>query len=37
MKNTQHLTESQLQTQVFEWAQLMTGKYPELSYTTERS
>ena len=31
MKQMQHLTESQLQIQVFEWAQLMTGKYPELS------
>ena len=31
MKQMQPLTESQLQIQIFEWAQLMTGKYPELS------
>ena len=30
MKKIQPLTESQLQIQIFEWAQLMTGKYPEL-------
>ena len=30
MKQMQPLTESQLQIQIFEWAQLMTGKYPEL-------
>ena len=29
MKQMPPLTESQLQIQVFEWAQLMTGKYPE--------
>ena len=31
MKQIQSLTESKLQIQIFEWAQLMTGKYPELS------